>query len=68
MAYLKRGEMDHAVNVWVRLEYFVEVLLFSDVDLREFGSLSAYELDAIEGFFGGVVEVVCDYDFVICFQ
>lgn len=60
--------MDHAVNVWVRLEYFVEILFFSDVDLKEFGSLSADELDAVEGFFGGIVEVVCDYDFVICFE
>lgn len=43
--------MDHAVNVWVRLEYFVEILLFSNVDLIEFRALSADELDAIEGFF-----------------
>lgn len=42
--------MDHAVNVWVRLEYFVEIILFPDVDLKELGSLPADELDAIEGF------------------
>ena len=68
VAYLERGEMDHAVNVWVCLEYFVKILLFSDIDLKEIRSLSADKLDAIEGFFGGVVEVVCDYDFVICFE
>ncbi len=43
--------MDHAVNVWMRLEDFVEVLLFPDVDLKEVGSLSADELDTIDGFF-----------------
>ena len=60
--------MDHAVNVWMRLEDFVEVLLFPDVDLKELGSLSADELDTIDGFFGGVVEVVCDYNLVVCFK
>ena len=49
--YLKSSEMDHAVNVWMRLEYFVEVFLFSDVDLEKFRSLSANELDTVEGFF-----------------
>ena len=43
--------MDHAVDVWMRLEYCVEIFLFSDVDLEEFRPLSADELDAIEGFF-----------------
>lgn len=43
--------MDHAVNVWVRLEDFVEILLFSDVDMEKFGSLSGDELYAIDSFF-----------------
>lgn len=43
--------MDHAVNVWMRLEYFVEIFLFSDVDLEEFRSLPANELDTVESFF-----------------
>ena len=43
--------MDHAVNVWMRLEDFVEVLLLPDVDLKEVGSLSTDELDTIDGFF-----------------
>ena len=50
VAYLESSEMDHAVNVWMRLEYFVEIILFPDVDLKEFGSLPTDELDAIEGF------------------
>lgn len=60
--------MDHAVNVWMRLEDLVEVVLFSNVDLKEFGSLSADELNTIDGFFRGIVEVVCDYNFVVCFK
>ena len=43
--------MDHAINVWVRLKDFVKVLLFSDVDLKEVGALSADKLDTIDGFF-----------------
>ena len=51
VAYLKSSEMDHAVNVWMRLEYFVEIFLFSHVDLEEFRSLSADELDTVESLF-----------------
>ena len=43
--------MDHAVNVWMGLEYLVEIFLFSDVDLKEFWSLSTDEFDSIDGFF-----------------
>ncbi len=43
--------MDHAVNVWMRLEDLVKVFLFPDVSLKEVGSLSANEFYAIEGFF-----------------
>lgn len=60
--------MDHAVNVWMRLKDFVEVLLFSDVDMKEFGPFSADELDTSNGFFGRVEEVVCDDNFVVCFE
>ena len=60
--------MDHAVNVWMRLEDFVEVVFFSNVDLKEFGSLSADELDTIDGLFRRIVEIVCDYNFVVCFK
>lgn len=43
--------MDHVVNVWMRLEDLVEVLLFSDIDLKEFRALAADELDTIDGLF-----------------
>lgn len=43
--------MDHVVNVWMRLEDLVEVLLFLDIDLKEFRAFAADELDAIDGLF-----------------
>ena len=43
--------MDDTVNIWMRLEDFVEVVLFPDVDLKEVGSLPADELDSIDSFF-----------------
>ena len=43
--------MDDTVNFWMRLEDFVKVVLFPDVDLKEVGSLSTDELDSIDGFF-----------------
>lgn len=51
VAYLESSEMDHTVNVWMRLEDLVEVLLFPDIDMKEFGPLAADELDTIDGFF-----------------
>ena len=43
--------MDDTVNIWMRLEDFVEVVLFPDLDLKEVGSLSTDELDSIDSFF-----------------
>ena len=43
--------MDDTVNVWMGLEDFVEVVLFPDINLKEIGSLSTDEMDAIDGFF-----------------
>ena len=43
--------MDDTVNIWMRLEDFVEVVLFPDVDLKEVGSLPADEFDSIDSFF-----------------
>ena len=44
--------MYHTVNIRMSLEDFVKVLLLSDVDIIEFGSLAADEFDAIDDFFG----------------
>ena len=60
--------MYNTVNVWMRLEDFVEVFLFSDVDVKEVGSLSTNEFDSIDGFFGGIEKVICNNDFVVCFE
>ena len=60
--------MDDTVNVWMRLEDFVEIVLFPDVDLKEVGSLSTDELDPIDSFFRGIEKVICDDDFVVCFE
>ena len=60
--------MDDTVNVWMGLEDFVEVVLFPDINLKEIGSLSTDEMDAIDGFFRGIEKVVCNDDFVVCFE
>ena len=60
--------MDDAVNVWMRLEDFVKVVLFPDINVKEFWSLPADELNSIDGFFRGVEEVVCDDNFVVCLK
>ena len=50
MPYLESSEMYHAVNVWMRVEDFVKVLLFPDVNLKEVGSFSTDELNSVDGF------------------
>ena len=57
--------MDDAVNIRMRLKDFVEIVLFFDIDMEEFGPLPADELDAIDGFFRRVQEIVCDDNFVV---
>ena len=68
VAYLESGEVDDAVNIWMRLEDLVKVVLFPDIDVEEVGALPADELDSIDGFFRGVEEVVRDDNFVVCFE
>lgn len=60
--------MDDIVNIWVLLKHLVERGLICDIDLVEGRSLAANELDAVHDFWGGVVEVVDDDDFVVCFE
>jgi len=60
--------MNNTVNIWMSLEDLVKVLLFSNVDIEEFGSLATDELDAIYGLFRGVLKVVHDHNFVISLQ
>lgn len=50
-AYLQSSKMNHAVDIRVCLEDLVEVLLFSDVNMKKVGSLAADELNAIDCLF-----------------
>ena len=68
VGYLESGKMDDAVNVWMRLEDAIEIILLSDVNVEKVRSLAADELNSIDGFFGGIVEIVCNDDLVICFE
>ena len=60
--------MNKAVNFGVLLEDLVQSLLVCNVYVIVCWSLSANKLDAIEDFFGGVVEIVDDDDLVACFK
>lgn len=61
-------KVDDIVNIWVCREDLVKLFLVGDVALDVFGSLAANQLNAVEDFIGGVVEIVDDDDFVICFE
>ena len=60
--------MDDIVDVGMRSEDFVELGLVGDIAGVVLGSLAAYQLDAIENFGGGVVQVVYNDNFVVCFE
>lgn len=60
--------MDDAVNVWVCDKDLIEVVLFGDIDLCELWSLAADQFDTVDGFIGGIVEVIGDYDLVASLQ
>jgi hypothetical protein len=60
--------VDDIVDVGMRGEDFVELGLVGDVAGVVFGFLAAYQLDAIENFGGGVVQVVYNDNFVVCFE
>lgn len=57
--------MDNTVNIRVLLEHLVQLLLIGDIAGVKLGSLAADELDAVEDFVRGVVEVVDDDDLVV---
>lgn len=48
VTHLQCSKVNDAVNVWVRLEDFVKILLFADIDLEELGAFAADELNAID--------------------
>lgn len=57
--------MNDAINIRMLLKHFIQSLLIGDIARVELGSLAANELDAVEDFVGGVVEVVDDDDLVV---
>ena len=66
--YLQCREVDHAVNVGMRAEDLVEVILFPYVGLEEYRPLAAYKFNSIDSLFGSIEEIVGDHNFVACFQ
>lgn len=62
--YLQRCEVDDTVNLWVRFEDLLQLLLVGQVALVELGSFAANQLDAIQRDLGGIVEAVDDNDLV----
>lgn len=62
--YLESCEMDHGIDVGVCGEDFVKTFFVGHIDLVEIWPFAAEELDAVEGYLGGVVETVDYHDFV----
>lgn len=68
MTHLESGKVNNAVNVGVRLENLVESGLIGHIELSELRLLARDQLNALESLVGGVVEVVCDNNFVASFE
>jgi hypothetical protein len=56
--------MNHTVDIGMFCEHCIQPFFICDVDFVELGSLSADQLDAVEGDYGGVVERVDNDDSV----
>lgn len=67
LSNLQSGKVDDAVDVWVLREDFIKGRLVGDVHLVECRALASDELDAIEAFLRGIVQVVDDDDVVASF-
>lgn len=63
--HLQCSKVDDIVNVGVRLEDLVQLLLVGNVRRVVLRPLAADELNAVEHLLGGVVEVVNDDDLVV---
>ena len=62
--HLERGKVDDTVDIRMRSEDLVQSFFICDIDLVELRSLSAEQLNAVEGNLGGIVEGIDDDDFV----
>jgi hypothetical protein len=56
--------VDHAVDVRMLCKDIVQSCFVGDVNLVELGSFSAEQLNAIECYFGGVVQAVHNHNLV----
>ena len=60
--------MNDTVDVGMVIEDLVEGSFIAHVNVVEMWPLAAYQFDAIECFFGGIVKIVDNNDFVICLK
>lgn len=56
--------MDDAVDIWVLLKGLVQIGLIGDIDFDKVWAFATDQLDAIDGLIRGIVQIVCDNDFV----
>lgn len=59
--------MNHAIDIRMRFEDLVEVLLLSNIDIVELGSLAADEFNAIDDLLRRIVQIVRNDDLVVGF-
>lgn len=67
-SYLQSCKVNNAVNAWVVCKDLFHSGIVCNVDVVVRRSLSGDELNSVDDFFGRVVEVVDDYDFIACFE
>lgn len=60
--------MNDTVNLWVLGKYFIQLLLIRNVTLVVLRALARDQLDAIDAFFRGIVEVVNNDDVVVSLE
>lgn len=68
VTYLESGKVNHTVDIRVRFEDLIQSARDGDVHIVEARPLAADELDAIDGFFRRVPEVISNYDLITSFQ
>lgn len=67
-AYLERSEMYDTVDVWMGIEDLIDCSLIPHINIVKYRSFAAYQFNAIECFFRGVLEIVEDNDIVVCLE
>jgi hypothetical protein len=68
LAYLEGCKVDDTVDVGMSCEDLAQGLLVGDVDLVEDWSFPADQLDAVQSYLRGVVEVIDNDNFVAMFE